>query len=87
VLRSSELKKVNVSIHLVRRTWFEDADELILQTTEITRLQIGEDPEDVRLLVTTLSEAENLLPLLIEYQQKGQQVNVVKYVPKMFLKF
>jgi hypothetical protein len=53
-----------------------EADARYLQTTEITRLQIGEDPEDVRIIVSTLSEAENLLPLLLEYQHKGLQVSV-----------
>ncbi|KAH8603181.1 hypothetical protein B0O99DRAFT_605371 [Bisporella sp. PMI_857] len=53
----------------------------IHKTTEITRLQIGEDPEQVRVLVTTLSEAENLLPLLLEHQKNGKQVNVLYGVP------
>jgi hypothetical protein len=46
------------------------------QTAEIARLQIGEDPEQVRVLVTNLSEAENLLPLFLDYQKEGKQVNV-----------
>jgi hypothetical protein len=54
---------------------FEYADRSH-QTTEITRLQVGEGSDDVRLLATSLSEAENLVPLLVEYQQKGLQANV-----------
>jgi hypothetical protein len=55
------------------------------QTTEITRLQIGEDPDEVRLMVKTLSEAENLLPLLLEYLKQGKQVSVSKGRPKVSL--
>ncbi|KAN0104349.1 hypothetical protein V8E51_010094 [Hyaloscypha variabilis] len=51
------------------------------KTTEIARLQIGDDPEEVRVLVTTLSEAENLLPLLLDYQKDGKQVNLLYGVP------
>jgi len=46
------------------------------QTAEITRLQIGDDPEQARILATNLSEVENLLPLFLEYQKEGKQVNV-----------
>jgi D-serine deaminase-like pyridoxal phosphate-dependent protein len=46
------------------------------QTLEIARLQIGDDPEEARVLVTNLSDAENLLPLFLEYQKEGKQVNV-----------
>ena len=51
------------------------------QTTELTRLQIGEDPDEVRLMAKTLSEAENLLPLLLDYLKKGKQVSVSKTSP------
>ena len=55
------------------------------QTTEITRLQIGEDPDEVRLMVKTLSEAENLLPLLLDYLKEGKQVSVSKRLPNLSL--
>lgn len=41
---------------------------LSLQTEEITKLQLGPDPEDVRLLISTICDAENLLSLILEYQ-------------------
>jgi hypothetical protein len=47
-----------------------------LQTTEIAQIQIGDDPDQERVLVTNLSEAENLLPLFLEHQKEGRQVNV-----------
>lgn len=38
------------------------------------------------LIVSTLSEAEFILPLLEEYKSKGRQVNVSTYLPSyMFL--
>jgi D-serine ammonia-lyase len=46
------------------------------QTIEIARLQIGDDPEQARVLVTNISDAENLLPLFIEYEKEGKQINV-----------
>ncbi|KAF8852545.1 hypothetical protein BDZ45DRAFT_678285 [Acephala macrosclerotiorum] len=51
------------------------------RTTEITRLQLGEDAEEVRVLVTSLWSAQKLLPLLLEYQINGKQVNVLYGVP------
>ncbi|CZR56390.1 uncharacterized protein PAC_06278 [Phialocephala subalpina] len=51
------------------------------KTTEITRLQLGDDAEEVRVLVTSLWEAAKLLPLLLEYQINGKQVNVLYGAP------
>ncbi|KAE9364668.1 hypothetical protein N431DRAFT_489194 [Stipitochalara longipes BDJ] len=51
------------------------------KTVEIARLQIGDDPEQARILATNLSEVENLLPLFLEYQKEGKQVNVIYGVP------
>ncbi|KAE8446560.1 hypothetical protein EG329_011892 [Mollisiaceae sp. DMI_Dod_QoI] len=51
------------------------------RTTEITRLQIGDEAEEVRILVTSLWEAERLLPLLLDYQIVGKQVNVLYGAP------
>jgi hypothetical protein len=49
---------------------------IMRQTIEIARLQIDDDPEQARVLVNNLSDAENLLPLFLEYQKEGKQVNV-----------
>lgn len=44
---------------------------------EVTRLQVGDElPDDARLIVSTISEAEQQFPLLSEYQRKGRKVNV-----------
>lgn len=51
------------------------------KTTEVTRLQVGEDSKDVRLIVSTLSELDHLLPLLQEYQQKQSKINVLFSLP------
>jgi hypothetical protein len=53
----------------------------------LTRLQVGEDvSRPANLIVSTLSEAEFILPLLEEYKSKGRQVNVSTYLPSyMFL--
>lgn len=43
----------------------------------MTRLQVGEDlSRPANLIVSTLSEAEFILPLLEEYKKKGREVNV-----------
>lgn len=49
------------------------------QTVEIARLQIGDDPEQARVLVTDIADAENLLPLFMEYEKEGRQINVSSY--------
>ncbi|KAN0099754.1 hypothetical protein V8E51_013529 [Hyaloscypha variabilis] len=51
------------------------------KTAEIASLQIGDDPEQARILATNLSEVENLLPLFLEHQKEGKQVNVIYGVP------
>jgi D-serine ammonia-lyase len=51
------------------------------KTTELTRLQVGEDCKDVRLVVSTLVEAEQLVPMLLEYKSRGAAVNVLYGVP------
>ncbi|KAH8194747.1 hypothetical protein TruAng_011089 [Truncatella angustata] len=48
------------------------------KTAELTRLQVGDqDTTPVNIVVSTLVEAENVLPLLKEYQIRGRQVNVL----------
>lgn len=49
---------------------------IYVQTTELTRLQMGEDPKDVRLVASTIAEIENLAPYLLECKAKGSNVNV-----------
>jgi D-serine deaminase-like pyridoxal phosphate-dependent protein len=51
------------------------------KTTELTRLQVGADCKDVRLVVSTVIEAENLVPSLLDYQSKGATVNILYGVP------
>lgn len=44
---------------------------------ELTRLQVGEDPKTpANIIVSTILEAENITPLLQEFQSKGRSVNV-----------
>jgi len=51
------------------------------KTTEMTKLQVGEDCKDVRLVVSTVIEAEQAVPLLLEYKQHGAKVNVLYALP------
>ncbi|KAI1282670.1 putative serine dehydratase domain-containing protein [Xylaria sp. FL0933] len=52
------------------------------KTAELTRLQVGDnDSTPVNIVVSTLAEAENVLPLLKEYQLKGRQVNMLYSFP------
>lgn len=51
------------------------------KTSELAKLQVGADCKDVRLIVSTVIEAEQLVPLLLEYQAKGAKVNVLYGVP------
>lgn len=50
------------------------------KTSQLTRLQVGES-NDVRLIVSTIVEAEQLVPLLHSYQLAGAKVNVLYGVP------
>ncbi|EXJ64194.1 hypothetical protein A1O7_00530 [Cladophialophora yegresii CBS 114405] len=51
------------------------------KTAEITRLQVGQDCQDVRLIVSTIVEAEQLVPLMLDYQGRNAKVNVLYGVP------
>ncbi|KAI1772629.1 putative serine dehydratase domain-containing protein [Hypoxylon cercidicola] len=52
------------------------------KTEELTRLQVGDKSSSpVNLIVSTITEAEKLIPLLKEYQEKGRQVNVLYSFP------
>ena len=48
---------------------------------QLTRLQVGSDAQDVRLVVSTLREAEELVPALLDYRSRGAAVNVLYGVP------
>jgi hypothetical protein len=50
---------------------------IFVQTTELTRLQVGGGLGPVNIIVSTLIEAENVVPLLLEYKAVGRVVNVV----------
>lgn len=51
------------------------------KTSEITKLQVGENCDDVRLVVSTVIEAENLIPLLLDYKGRNAKVNILYGVP------
>ncbi|KAH7375505.1 putative serine dehydratase domain-containing protein [Plectosphaerella cucumerina] len=52
------------------------------KTVELTKLQVGDSPSDpVNLIVSTLTEAEFLLPTLQEYVAQGRPVNVLDGLP------
>lgn len=51
------------------------------KTTELTRLQVGSSSEDVRLVTSTVIEAESLIPYLKECQRAGRTVSVLYGVP------
>ncbi|KEF60279.1 uncharacterized protein A1O9_05129 [Exophiala aquamarina CBS 119918] len=51
------------------------------KTAEMTKLQVGENCKDVRLVVSTVIEAEHVVPLLLEYKQAGAKVNVLYALP------
>lgn len=52
------------------------------KTTELTRLQVGNHlTTPVLLIVSTILEAENIIPLLKEYQSKDRHVNVLFSFP------
>lgn len=51
------------------------------KTTELTRLQVGADSKDVRLICSTVAELEHLQTLVKEFQQHGASVDVLYGVP------
>ncbi|KAI0204637.1 putative serine dehydratase domain-containing protein [Astrocystis sublimbata] len=52
------------------------------KTAELTRLQVGnDDSTPVNIVVSTLMEAEGVVPLLMEFQQRGRQVNMLYSFP------
>ncbi|KAI1408037.1 putative serine dehydratase domain-containing protein [Hypoxylon sp. FL1857] len=51
------------------------------KTIELTRMQIGNDFSDVKLVVSTVAEIEHILPLLKSLQKEGRPVNVLYGLP------
>ncbi len=51
------------------------------KTSELTKLQVGENCKDVRLVVSTVAEAEELIPLMQEYKANGSNVNILYGMP------
>ncbi|RAL13720.1 D-serine ammonia-lyase DSD1 [Aspergillus homomorphus CBS 101889] len=51
------------------------------KTPQATRLQVGEESQEVNLVVSTVLEAEILVPLLKEFQSAGRSVNVLYGIP------
>lgn len=51
------------------------------KTSELTRYQVGEYCKDVRLIISSVIEAEQLKPLLKEYQSRSAKVNIVYGIP------
>ncbi|PHH64499.1 hypothetical protein CDD81_4574 [Ophiocordyceps australis] len=52
------------------------------KTAELTRLQVGSDASrPAKIVVSTMAEAEFLLPLLLEYKSQGRGVNVLYGLP------
>ncbi|KAH7009480.1 putative serine dehydratase domain-containing protein [Ilyonectria destructans] len=51
------------------------------KTAELAKMQVGENAEDAKFIVSTVAELEHLLPMLIELQGTGCKVNVLYGVP------
>ncbi|KAG6000682.1 hypothetical protein E4U54_001336 [Claviceps lovelessii] len=52
------------------------------KTVEITQLQVGKDANrPVNIIVSTLAEAEFLLPMLKEHRNRGRRVNILYGLP------
>ncbi|KAK4940609.1 hypothetical protein LTR28_009091, partial [Elasticomyces elasticus] len=51
------------------------------KTTELTRLQVGASSRDIRLVVSTVTEAEGLLPYLLECKRQGKSISLIYGLP------
>ncbi|KAG9944225.1 hypothetical protein KCU85_g8103, partial [Aureobasidium melanogenum] len=54
------------------------------KTTELARYQMGHESKDVRLIASTVSEIENLIPYLLECKSQGASINVLYGLPVAF---
>ncbi|TGO71111.1 hypothetical protein BELL_0618g00030 [Botrytis elliptica] len=59
----------------------KNCTDMLETTTELTRLQIGDGPGPANIVVSTVVEAENIVPLLLEYKSKGRAVNILYSFP------
>ncbi|KAI4831193.1 hypothetical protein E4T44_09653 [Aureobasidium sp. EXF-8845] len=51
------------------------------KTTELTRYQMGHGSKDIRLIASTVSEIENLVPYLLERKIEGARINILYGLP------
>ncbi|KAI1386124.1 putative serine dehydratase domain-containing protein [Hypoxylon trugodes] len=51
------------------------------KTAELTKLQIGDETDNVKIVVSTVAEIEHVLPLLKGLRADGRQVNVLYGLP------
>ncbi|KAF6823030.1 alanine racemase domain protein [Colletotrichum plurivorum] len=51
------------------------------KTHQLARLQVGEESQDVKIVVSTVAELQHLLPLLKEFKENGRRVNVLYGIP------
>ncbi|KAL2063758.1 hypothetical protein VTL71DRAFT_5563 [Oculimacula yallundae] len=51
------------------------------KTTELTRLQVGEGRGPANIIVSTILEAEHIVPLLLEYKSAGRAVDLLYSFP------
>nr|OQO19209.1 hypothetical protein B0A51_13190 [Rachicladosporium sp. CCFEE 5018] len=51
------------------------------KTTELTKLQVGEDTQDVKLVASTVSEIEHLVPYLQACKGEGRSINIIYGLP------
>ncbi|KAK0934494.1 hypothetical protein LTR29_013904 [Friedmanniomyces endolithicus] len=72
------------------RLMLETADQLEVafrahvkthKTTQLARLQVGRDSRSVKLVASTVSEIENLLPWLLECKAEEKEINVLHGIP------
>ncbi|MCJ1281875.1 hypothetical protein MMC26_001198 [Xylographa opegraphella] len=51
------------------------------KTIEVTRLQVGDNAQNVNIIVSTVMEAEYVMPYLRDCQKQGKTVNVLYGIP------
>jgi len=51
------------------------------KTTQLARLQVGEDSQRVNFIASTISEVENLAPYLLECRRKGRSISLFYGLP------
>ena len=51
------------------------------KTAELARIQVGNSSNAVNLIISTIPEARILMPLLLEWQKAGREINVLYGIP------